>query len=189
MKCGERAIVQLRPEYAYAQAGCEISPPPGCPPDAALAFDLQLVKWYPAADVKVGPDTEKLTRQPYACQQHNTDTSCNCASCHQPVHKTLQTPCGHSPLTILATSSLYLRACQLLACVVMVHCMVCACNSGHSRRSTKDEANGYEACRPCHMRLSLPLSCSILKNAVSDFKKMASWHADRVGSCLWLGCR
>ena len=61
MKCGERAIVQLRPEYAYAQAGCEIPPPPGCPPDAALAFDLHLVNWYPAADVKVGPDTEDLS--------------------------------------------------------------------------------------------------------------------------------
>lgn len=51
MQCGTRKRLRVQPGYGYAHPACGMRPPPGVPSDAALQFDLQLARWYPAAQV------------------------------------------------------------------------------------------------------------------------------------------
>lgn len=41
MKCGERAVFKVHPDYAYGQKGS----PPEIPPNTSLMIDVELIDW------------------------------------------------------------------------------------------------------------------------------------------------
>eukprot|EP00798_Chlamydomonas_sp_ICE-L_P005152 gene5152-34966_t len=67
MSKGQRNMLKLKPTYGYKHPDCTMQPPRGVSASlastATLSFDLQLVSWHPAAEVKaIGEDGDKYRR-------------------------------------------------------------------------------------------------------------------------------
>lgn len=52
MKKGERAVLTIKPEYGYGEAGS----PPTIPANAALQFEVELLSWNSVKDITPAKD-------------------------------------------------------------------------------------------------------------------------------------
>lgn len=52
MTQGQRKVLQVKPEYGYQHPDCKMTTPPGTPAKQPLKFDLELINWYPASEVR-----------------------------------------------------------------------------------------------------------------------------------------
>ncbi|GAX74288.1 hypothetical protein CEUSTIGMA_g1737.t1 [Chlamydomonas eustigma] len=49
------SALKVKPSYGFQHPDCQMKPPNGVPVDEILCFEIQLVRWYPAAQVKALP--------------------------------------------------------------------------------------------------------------------------------------
>lgn len=64
MSRGGRKLVQTGPAYGYAHPDTRLPPPAGVDPNQRLGFDLELLGWVPAEQVKCrgSPESSCSTR-------------------------------------------------------------------------------------------------------------------------------